>query len=38
MGQKEQIVISNIFKFGIYQPYIERDTTIQKLQNLLRNI
>ena len=30
--------MSNIVKFGVYQAYMERDTDIQKLQNLLRNI
>ena len=28
----------NIVKFGVYGAYIERDTAIQKLQNLIRNI
>ena len=28
----------NILKFGVYGAYIERDTAIQKLQNLIRNI
>ena len=35
--QKEHIEISNILKFGVYQAYIEWET-IQKLENLLRNI
>ena len=30
--------MSNIFKFGVYQAYIEQDTAIQKLQYVLRNI
>ena len=29
--------ISNVLKFGVNRAYIERDTAIQKLQNLLRN-
>ena len=28
----------NILKFGVYGAYIERDTAIKKLQNLIRNI
>ena len=35
--QKEHTEISNILKFGVYQAYIEWET-IQKLENLLRNI
>ena len=30
--------MSNILKFGVYWAYVERDTAIQKLENLLRNI
>jgi len=37
-SQKEHIEISNILKFGVYQAYIERDTAIQKLQNLQKSI
>jgi len=37
-SQKEHIEVSNVLKFGIYRAYIERDTAIQKLQNLLRNV
>jgi len=37
-SQKEHIEINNILKFRVYRVYIERDTAIQKLQNLLRNI
>ena len=33
--QNEHIEISNILKFCVYRAYIERDTSIQKLQNLL---
>ena len=36
-SQKEHFEISNILKFGVYRANIERDTAIQKLQNLLRN-
>ena len=38
MRQKEHIEVSNNCKFGVYWAYIERDTAIQKLQNLTRNI
>ena len=31
------IEISNTLKLNVYQAHIERDTAIQKLQNLLRN-
>ena len=34
-SQKEQIELSNILKISVYLAYIERNTTIQKLQNLL---
>ena len=37
-SQKEHIEISNILKSGVYRAYIERDTAIKRLQNLLRNI
>ena len=37
LSQKEHFEISNILKFGVYRANIERDTAIQKLQNLLRN-
>ena len=36
--RKSAFEVSNILKFGIYQAYMERDTAIQKLQNLLRNV
>ena len=35
--RKKHIEISNVLKFGVNRAYIERDTAIQKLQNLLRN-
>ena len=34
-NQKEHFEISNILKFCGYRAYIERDTSIQKLQNLI---
>ena len=34
-SQKEHIELSNILKISVYRAYIERNTTIQKLQNLL---
>ena len=38
-SQKEHIELSNILKISVYRAYIrERNTTIQKLQNLLRNV
>ena len=37
-SQKEHIEVSNILKISVYRAYIERNTTIQKLQNLLRNV
>ena len=35
--RKKHIEISSVLKFGDNRAYIERDTAIQKLQNLLRN-
>ena len=37
-SQKEHIELSNIFKISVYRAYIERNTTIQRPQNLLRNV
>ena len=37
-GQKELIEVSNILKLDFYGACIERDTAIQNLQNLLRDI
>ena len=36
--QKEETEIYKILKFTIYRTDIERDTAVQKLQNVLRNI
>ena len=36
--QKEEIEIYKIPRFTVYWVHIERDTAIQKVQNLLRNI
>ena len=37
-SQKEHIELYNILKFGVNQANIRRDTAIQKLKNLLRNV
>ena len=37
-SRKEQIELYNILKFGVNQANIRRDTAIQKLKNLLRNV
>ena len=37
-SRKEHIELYNILKFGVNQANIRRDTAIQKLKNLLRNV
>ena len=37
-SRKEHIELYNILKFGVNQADIRRDTAIQKLKNLLRNV
>ena len=37
-SRKEHIELYNILKFGVNQANIRRDTAIQKLQILLRNV
>ena len=37
-SQTEHIELYNILKFGVNQANIRRDTAIQKLKNLLRNV
>ena len=37
-SRKEHIELYNILKFGVNQANIRRDTAIQKLENLLRNV
>ena len=38
MVRKSTFEVSSILKFGIYWAYLERDTAIRKLQNLIRRI
>ena len=37
-SRKEHIELYNILKFGVNQANIRRDTAIQKLKNLPRNV
>ena len=37
-SQKEHTELYNILKFGVNQAHIRKDTAIQKLQILLRNV